>query len=346
MTAIEDLLDGAACVASVYLRSPSAHADADHRYETRWKNARRSLADAGAPAELLAALDGDLAETGHGDATSFAIFRGASGCFRERIAEDVANSESYDTLPRLIGVLGARQRTVPHLSVVTDRIGADIIAVSAGHVTVQREVDGETEHVHRGRFGGWSHRRYQQRAENTWESNAKLVAEEVGAMAAKVGARIVTIAGDERASHLLLDRLGSSTRAISTLLDEGGDTEVAAATDRAVADLVAGDTAGVLRKLADRTGNAGAVHGVAGVMNALSVGRASTLLVHSDHTDDRRGYFGPGRATVCAPRRSDETPIEGRLVDVAVRSALLTHADVRVVPATEVEDGMAAILRW
>jgi hypothetical protein len=37
---------------------------------------------------------------------------------------------------------------------------------------------------------------------------------------------------------------------------------------------------------------------------------------------------------------------EGRLVDVAVRSALLSDSDIRVVPATTVDDDLGAILRW
>ena len=154
-------------------------------------------------------------------------------------------------------MLSSRQGTVPHVMVVTDRIGADIIGVTAGNVAERREVDGETEHIHRGRFGGWSHRRFQQRAENTWESNAKLVAEEVCEVAHKIGARVVTVAGDDRASHLLYEKLDTATHAIAKLLDVGSTDEIASATVRAVADVVASDTADVLRYFADRTASRG-----------------------------------------------------------------------------------------
>lgn len=347
MSAIEELIDGSGTVASVYMRSPSAHADADHRYETRWKNARRSLADQGAPADVLEALDAVVAGTEHGEAAAFAIFGGRTGTLVERLNDDLRrDTTAVDSLPRLIPVLSSRQGTVPHVMVVTDRIGADIIGVTAGNVAERREVDGDTEHIHRGRFGGWSHRRFQQRAENTWESNAKLVAEEVCEVAHKIGARVVTVAGDDRASHLLYERLDTSTHAIAKLLDVGSADEIAAATVRAVADVVASDTADVLRYFADRTASRGSVNGVAGTLNALSVGRVATLLVHEDPDDERRAWFAPGGSPTCANHRSDQASVEGRLVDVAVRSALLTHAEIRVVPTTTIEDGMGAILRW
>ena len=41
-----------------------------------------------------------------------------------------------------------------------------------------------------------------------------------------------------------------------------------------------------------------------------------------------------------------EHPHPARLVDVCIRAAFTTSADVRIVPAAVVTDGLAAILRW
>ena len=39
---------------------------------------------------------------------------------------------------------------------------------------VQVQVDGDELHIHRPHQGGWSQRRFQQRAENQWEANAQV----------------------------------------------------------------------------------------------------------------------------------------------------------------------------
>lgn len=341
------LFDGTGPVASVYLRAPSAHADAVHRFETRWKNARRSLSERGAPADVLDGLDAAVKATNHGDAAAFAFFSGSQGALVEQLDEELrADSVSFDSLPRLIPVLSARQRTVPHVMVVTDRIGADIVSFDADDRTERREVDGDDEHIHRGRFGGWSHRRYQQRAENTWESNAKLVAEEVCEVARSVAARFVTIAGDGRASHLLLERLDTDVSKLAILLEEGSGKDIASATVQAAADIVARDTMAVLNEVADRKSAGTAVSGASPVLNALASGRADTLLIHEDVNDDRRAFFEPGKSPEWSRSRAHENEVEGRMVDIAVRSALLTDAKIRVVPSSAVDEGMAALLRW
>ena len=50
-------------------------------------------------------------------------------------------------------------------------------------------------------------------------------------------------------------------------------------------------------------------------------------------------------ATQDAISATAQAPVEGPLVDTAVRAALVTGADVHVVPSTTV-DGLAAILRF
>ncbi len=42
-------------------------------------------------------------------------------------------------------------------------------------MTATEQVEGETEYIRRGAPGGWSQKRFQQRAENTWEHNGQLL---------------------------------------------------------------------------------------------------------------------------------------------------------------------------
>jgi hypothetical protein len=76
------------------------------------------------------------------------------------------------------------------------------------------------------------------------------------------------------------------------------------------------------------------VAGVANTLAALAAGRVRTLLVSDDVSDQRVAWFGPG--IPCLDESSlgvvpaNQPLRSGSLVDVAVRAALLTDADVRV----------------
>jgi len=69
-----------------------------------------------------------------------------------------------------------------------------------------------------------------------------------------------------------------------------------------------------------------------------------------DLDDGRTAWFGPDPTQV-AMTAGDvrglgvDAPVEGRLVDVAVRAALGTGAGIRVVPVAP-DGGIGAILRW
>ncbi|HEU4426679.1 MAG TPA: hypothetical protein VFR67_29450, partial [Pilimelia sp.] len=97
---------------------------------------------------------------------------------------------------------------------------------------------------------------------------------------------------------------------------------------------------------------AGTVEGVAATLAALAAGRVATLFVADDPDDDRVAWYGSH--LLCAatardiPDGPDEWPASGRLVDIAVRAALLTDADVRVVDVTagRFREGIGALCRF
>lgn len=348
MTTLADLLTAERPIASVYLQSPSDDLDAAHRFETRWKNARRHLEDADAPDDVVAQLDLAIQEISHDDAAAVALF--ADGGFEpvaEPLDDDLGDDLiAFDRLPRLVPLLHSHQRSIPHVMVMTDRTGADIVAVVDGDTAETETVEGSDHHIHRGRFGGWSHRRIQQRAENRWEDNAREVAERVDEVARDVGARLVVVAGDVRATQFLMEHLDERTRAIATVVEEGEPDAVADAAVRLVADTVARDTRAVLADHADRASAGTAVTGADAVCEALTEGRVETLLVVDDVDDERRAYYRPDDSPACATSDPSKQMMVGRLVDVAVRSALLTDADVRIVPATVLDGDIGATLRW
>ena len=62
---------------------------------------------------------------------------------------------------------------------------------------MEREVEGSgADDVKLFQAGGWSQRRYQQRQVNTWEENAREVADEVARLAKGIDARLLAIGGD------------------------------------------------------------------------------------------------------------------------------------------------------
>jgi hypothetical protein len=91
----------------------------------------------------------------------------------------------------------------------------------------------------------------------------------------------------------------------------------------------------------ERAPSGSAVDGVLATLEALAGGRVQTLLVTDDAGDDRIAWYGPDALCVEDPAAAAPGTVgplrPGRLVDIAVRAALLTDADVHVVPAGQAD---------
>jgi hypothetical protein len=349
MTMITELYRHQGPFASVVIRMPSSVSDAAHRVGIRWKNARRDLETAGASEALLSRFDQLAKSQNHHDGEGLAaVFTAEDEPFVEALRDDPnANWARLSLLPTVTPFIASRQSAVPHVVVFTDRAGADLVAVTAGSIADWVVVEGEVTYIHRGQQGGWSQRRFQQRAENLWESNAHEVADAVTELANRVGARLISVSGDVRAVGFLCDHLPTHLRSKVLTVQDGAPDAVWAATDRAVADLVQGDTDKVLQSLADRRPHRMATTNVSDVVRAVGEGRVETLLVHDDGTDDAEAWFGPGLDPTGSLHPSREDLRRGRLVDVCVRSAVLTDAKVRILDAPPSDEGpVAALLRW
>lgn len=302
---------------------------AAERFTTQAKNALRDAPDSWD--EDVAAMEQEISELDHGDGAALIAIRPRGGPSFYEFVDDAVHGPSLSVgpLPRLAPLLEARQRTVAHVVVETDLAGATITAFDGGDVTVREEVEGDTDVIHRGHPGGWSQRRFQQRAENTWEENAKDVADTVRSVAGDVDARIVLVAGPTRASSMLVGLLDDHDVPASSI--EAGDPDgIASEVVRLVADVVASDTADLLSEIGERfdTRATSAAH----VESSLDEGRVKTLLVHDDDADEDSG---PGLTT------------DTRILDRCIAKALTTDADIHIVPGVAVLDqGVAAILRW
>ncbi len=262
-------------------------------------------------------------------------------------------------LPSLSPVFEHRQTLVAFAVVITDRHGADLYwsaeDESTTVVTVP-EADGPITKV---AVGGWSQRRFQQRAENTWEHTAHDVADALVALAQTTRPRTILLGGDLRMAHLVRDRLPADLAALVREISggrsaDGSQSHRDAQVGRWVATAVAEDTVEVLRTFERERGQHDrAADGVAQTLAALRESRVDVLCIHDDPADLRTAWFVGDDATLVATGPDElhalgaASPRDARLVDVAARAAIGSGAAIRIIPASSpVSDGIGAILRW
>ncbi len=338
MATLDDLDAARGPFASVVIDVSSRVEDAAHRLEVQWRNAVRQLTESGFPDDDVAALTDLVGTLRHDEGEALAVVRAAGGPqLVERLGHPVERDlVTVDTLPRYGPILENRQRIVPHVVVEVDRAGAEIISFDAGGDVGAETVEGETLHIHRGHPGGWSQRRFQQRAENQWESNASDAAAEVAAVASSIEAELIVVSGDVRAVGFLTEHLPEHVRPIVHVIEEGSADGIADATVRLVDDAVARTTRTIVERWRERVDAGTACGGADDVLEALEAGRVDCLLVHDDPDDVRHAEVARG-----------DDVIRGRFVDVVIRAARTSGAQVRMTPTISgIDDGVGALLRW
>ncbi|MBX3286885.1 MAG: hypothetical protein KF703_16170 [Actinobacteria bacterium] len=270
----------------------------------------------------------------------------------------------YGALPVLGAVLERRSADIPVVTAIVDRTGADLSwsAPLPGGATAagRAEVQGEATFIRKVQAGGWSHRRYQQAAEANWEQTAGEVARTIGSTVDDIRARLVILGGDERMVDLVRADLPSQAIDLVRIVpgsrsEDGSDAERDAVAQRWLRTAIASELRLLLARFGEEKGRADrAADGVEGTLAALRESRVDVLLVHDrGGEDDRTACFVPDDPTlvVRTPAELDEFGARdvrvARAVDVAIRAALLTGADVRIVPdAARLDDGIGALLRW
>jgi hypothetical protein len=345
--------------ASVYLVTEGAIDNAAQRAEQRWKTLRGDLGRAGAPDDLLDTIEEHVAEAHlEGDALAAFATAGAAAHIEHGRDAPLEDHAIWAPLPAVVPILQWRQSSPASLSVLADRTGADLIVLRSGEPDVHRQAGGDDDPLTKSAAGGWSQRRFQQRAENTWENNAEDVATEVAALVERFDPRVVAVAGDVRAVELIQGALPPSVADRVAVIDgarsdDGSSQQITDAIAGLVAEAVDADTAAFLEKFAEEMGQSDrAADGAAATVAALARGQVDVLLVQEDADPGRSAFFGDeptqlGLTSADIEAMGMDEPREAPLVDVAVRAALGTGAGVRVVPPESgLTDGLAAILRW
>ena len=328
--------------------------------EQRWRAVRDEAATQGAPVEVLDAVD-PVVPDAHLQGQGLHVIASAGGVLHVEHAPRPPDRDlaRWAPLPSLVPVVARRQEFPPYVTVLADRQGADLTAYRRDRPNLHREAGGDDYPLRKPNAGGWSQRRYQERAEHTWERNAADAAEQIVRLARRVDARVVVAAGDQRAVTLLQEHIPSDLAERLVVVSGGrsadGSEDIFEQEARVAVELaVNADTSALLEKFREESGQDDrAAEGPRATFSALAMAAVDVLLIAADDPDDpRNAWFGPEPtqlATTAAEVRGmgvDE-PAEGRLVDIAVRAALGTGARVWVVGAgAGLEGGIGAILRW
>ncbi|HZC73517.1 MAG TPA: Vms1/Ankzf1 family peptidyl-tRNA hydrolase [Jatrophihabitans sp.] len=331
--------------------------------ELRWAQVRADLQAEGADDQTLAALDVGIEADANAPGRHGLVAVAAGGTLRltDALAEPPARSTGrWAALPHLLPYLAQRATRLPHIVVVANRTGADILVVDAQDEHLEH-VDGTSTYpLHRTATADWSEKHFQARVENRWEQNAKDVAAAVSEHLAKSGAQLVLIAGDVRARHLIADALGNPAGVAVHTIAEGGRAagSSSAALERAVRGEVLREVwrqrHEVLDHLRTNLGRAEyAVAGVPAVVQALRMAQADTVVISDDPASTLTAWAGP-RATEFGVDNAEAadlgvaSPAHDRFDAALVRAVVGTGAQLVVTPGAHdyLEDGIGALLRY
>lgn len=329
---LRPLYERAGGYVSVYLDTSRGNEEGVQQVELRWRDARARLASQGADEPTLDAVAAAVTPAGMA-APGRAVFARDG---RVLLAEALPAAPRREitrlaVLPHVMPLLAQRSPHVAHLRVTARHDGGEVLAVSAAGATDDEEVTGTGWPVHKTGLGGSATKRYENSTEEAWELNAKELAAQVTAMAGRVGAQLILLAGDPQARTLLLRQLSHDLAAATVTLDEEITADSPAAV-QAAGRAVAGYVAQRSRERYEhwRTQQAHQ-HGVAGLpatIAALRDGAVAELLL-ADHPESAAtAWIGPGGTELAASAAElaglgVQDPVSDR-ADAAIARALAT----------------------
>ena len=355
---LAQLVRGAGPFLSLYLNTEREVENAGPLSQQRWKTVRRDLEGRVADA-LLQEID-RIVPDAHLEGECLAVIGDAEHVLHVEHGPAVSAKDdaTWGPIPRLLPIILWRQSEPPYAVVLIDRTGADLFGIRRGSPELHAEVEGEHDELRKVGPGGWSQRRYQQRAEDSWEQNAEQVAARVGRLVVQVQPVFVAVAGDVRAVALLRESLPKGVDELVHVIEgerpwEGKGDPIPAEVQELVSRHVTERTEALLSRFEEERGQHDkAVEGVEATARALERAQVAALLIVDDLGDDRTLWFGPDPALLASSDRElkelgVDSPEERPAADVLVRAALGTGAGIRIPDdPTMLDEGVGALLRW
>lgn len=366
------LADSAGPFASLSLDVSRRDPSSQHELQLRWQQHERDLAAQGAPPRVLQALGSTaLAPTGRGgEVGRLVIIAGQDGdgdaprTMLDMLLPNPPFREEavWGPAPHLLPAVRALDAFTPYVLVKVDRAGADIEVHSLPDGPVQPvEVQGDHDVLHKVPGGGWSHLRYQHRAEDSWERNATKVATALDDVVRRHAPSVVLIAGDEWAASALLDHGSGSLRERAVRLPTGGRAEgistdeMFQAVQAALAEHRRKERAEIIDRYSRAEGRQeAAVQGFGAVVDALRRAQVEELLLRDDPSSTLTLWVG--RSPLHLATDPDELATMGaqhigrtRADSAFVWALLAARAGITLLADEDdlkITDGIAAVLRW
>lgn len=346
---------------SVYLDASRDTHDSRPQVDLRWRALKGNLLEQGADQVTVEAVEEVVRrhQPMPGDYGIAVFATGGRVVLTEYLsAPPVRDLASWSALPHTMPLVAQRGEQIAWVRVLADRTGADAVAVSAGGVPRRATVQGrESWQLRRVQPGGWSQSRYQRAAMEAWHHNAGDAAAATAELADRVGADVVVVAGDIRATGMIAAQLPDRWQDLLVRTDAGARN--AGADDTMVDDLTVQTIAEVadqrIAAALDRFGmqeDVGA--GLPAVVAALQRNQVDTMLIVDDPSADGELWVGPDPteiATDPAQLRdmSVRDPQRVRADAALLRALVGTDAELTVLApeeAPELADGVGAVLRY
>lgn len=357
---LEPVLSASGPFATVFMDAGRAVEQADTAIERRWRALRDGLLHHGAPEAVAEALDQVMGVKSDlpGDQMQFAIANADAVLLDDRVpTPPVPDLAAWSPLPEIMPLLRLLPTQTPYLTVRIDRKQAQIRTYGPGGETGET-VTGSDFPITKVHAGGWSEARYQRSAEDTWEHNAREVAEHVETQTSRHAPRVIVVSGDVHARTALKDALSDGTRPLVHEIDSEIDADQLH--ERALDHVRSMDRAADTELMGtfeqERASGRRAVAGLAATAQRLWQGQVETLVL-VDYPEARTRLWagpGPGQLAVTADdiRQAGEEPVEVRADTALIRAAAATGANLLIVdrieqePPITVDDGVGAILRY
>ena len=365
LTSLQPLVRAQGGFASVYLDVSRDSEDAEHRLRLRWRSVAGGLREGGAPEDLIDRIGERIAEpTGHGGELVRMVVATSDDILLDTVAPRSAAQTDYGhfgPFPHLMPLARVWSTMSPYVLVTVDHTGADIVSVDAtGLDTEVWQSEGGHDVIHKVPGGGWSHRRYQSRVEDSWERNAEQVAKRLDSIVVGHVGGPVFLVGEPYARSVVQ---GTATgRTAERLVDLGHGSRAAGSSDKNVEELVGEHLAAARRatkehKLArlgeQRERPSGGARTLADVEAALREAALETLLVVDRPDSTYRLWAGPnplafGESAQDVKDLGSDEAQEDRLDEILLRALIDTDGDLELLdePSKLLPDGIGGILRF
>ncbi|MEU7799454.1 Vms1/Ankzf1 family peptidyl-tRNA hydrolase [Micromonospora arborensis] len=346
---------------SVYLDASADTEDAHPALDLRWRALQSRLTEQGADEASVAALDRVI--RGHdpmvGD-YGLAVFasHGRVVLSEYLSAPPLRDLASFAPLPHVMPLLAQRGEQVAWVRVIADRLGADAMAVSAGGVPRRAHVAGRDAYpLRRAKPGGWSQSRYQRAAMEAWHQNAGDVTAATVELADRVGADVVVVAGDVRATGMIAAQMPERWQDLVVRTDAGSraggadQTMLDDLTVQTIAEIADQRISAALDKFGVQEDVGG---GLDAVVSALQRNQVDTMLIVDDPSADGELWIGSEPTEIAVDpgqlaAMSVDDPQRVRADAALVRALVGTDAALTVLgadEAPELTDGVGAVLRY